>query len=139
LDKENIPPSITTPTPIKRSSSQLSLNCSSSKKTKIKKTTTTRNKKILTVKSLPQIRNKDEMKTNSKKQEEERSHPNVVSPIITANVDLISRRLKDNLTKATYNMMACLVLSNQPHDHFIYERLFKSSHSLEYKSNIYHF
>lgn len=137
MDKENIPPSETITPPIKRKQVASHSKTHSPKITKIRKANTNRNKKN-SLKGLSHICKKDVITTNSKKQEEpkreqERSH-NVVSPIITTNVDLISRRLKDNLTKATYNMVACLALSNQPQDHFIYERLLKSSNVMDYKS-----
>ena len=46
--------------------------------------------------------------------------------MIPSTIDLISRRLKENMTKVTYNMMACLVLSNQPQDRFLYETIVKT-------------
>lgn len=99
-----------------------SLNRATTKttKAKVRKTDANMNKKKM-ANRLCQIRNYDA----DKEEGETKSH-NIVSPTITSNVDSISRRLKENMTKATYNMMACLVLSNQPCDHYLYEKVFKS-------------
>lgn len=50
-----------------------------------------------------------------------------------ANINTISRRLKDNMTKVTYRMMASLSQSNQP----LYEKLFKPSSNLPSHSSLY--
>ncbi|CAO3653988.1 unnamed protein product [Mucor hiemalis] len=135
LDKENIPPSVSAhcktqaqSVASKKSKRITSFNRATTKTTaKVRKSDANMNKKKK-ANRLYQIRNYDADKdTKSKIQEEgERKSHNIVSPTITSNVDSISRRLKDNMTKATYNMMACLVLSNEPCDHYLYEKLFKS-------------
>lgn len=131
LDKENIPPSINNhckkqinTATTKRCKKVGSFNRAASRTTtaKVRKTDANMNKKKM-ANRFYQIRNYD-----ADKEEGERKRHNVVSPTIASNVDSISRRLKENMTKATYNMMACLLLSNQPCDHYLYDKLFKSLH-----------
>ncbi|KAI9267337.1 hypothetical protein BY458DRAFT_511996 [Sporodiniella umbellata] len=39
-------------------------------------------------------------------------------------IELISKRLKQNMTRATYNALASLLQSNRPQDLFVYEKVF---------------